>query len=119
MSNVPQTPEDSVTRELFVKPGISKSEQLVPVALPPGMGTAFPIAASPDRYCGTLTLNPGDGFNFHYHSHHHEVVYVVEGEAEGLGLSRASRPWTWRCNVHSCGNRARQLQRIAPASETA
>ena len=54
------------------------------------MGTAFPIAASPDRYCGTLKLNPGDGFNFHYHSHHDEVVYVVEGEVEGLvGRERA------------------------------
>jgi mannose-6-phosphate isomerase-like protein (cupin superfamily) len=54
------------------------------------MGTAFPIAASPDRYCGTLTLNPGDGFNFHYHSHHDEVVYVIQGAVEGwVGQDRA------------------------------
>ena len=46
------------------------------------MGTAFPIAASSDRYCGTLILGPGDGFNFHYHSRQDEVVYVIEGKMD-------------------------------------
>jgi mannose-6-phosphate isomerase-like protein (cupin superfamily) len=82
MSEFAEQPEDSETRSLFAKPGMSKGEQLAPVALPPGMGTAFPIATSPDRYCGTLLLEPGNGFNFHYHSRQDEVVYVIEGTME-------------------------------------
>ena len=46
------------------------------------MGTAVPIAASADRYCGTLTLGPGDAYNFHYHPRQDEVVYVIEGKME-------------------------------------
>ena len=82
MSELAETSENSGTKDLFAKPGISRGEQLAPVALPPGMGTAFPIAASSDRYCGTLILGPGDGFNFHYHSRQDEVVYVIEGKME-------------------------------------
>jgi len=83
MSELSEEPENSVTKDLYAKPGISKGEQLVPFALPPGMGTAVPIAASPDRYCGTLTFGPGDGFGFHYHPRQDEVVYIIEGTVEG------------------------------------
>ena len=48
------------------------------------------MAASPDRYCGTLTLNPGDGFSFYYHSHQDEFVYVIEGRGgRWVGQERA------------------------------
>jgi hypothetical protein len=42
MSEFAEQPEDSETRSLFAKPGMSKGEQLAPVALPSGMGRPFP-----------------------------------------------------------------------------
>jgi quercetin dioxygenase-like cupin family protein len=85
-----EKPENSEAKDLYAKPGISKGEHLASLALPSGMGTAVPIVASPDRYCGTLTLGPGDAFNFHYHPRQDELVYVIEGTM-GAGSIRTAR----------------------------
>jgi mannose-6-phosphate isomerase-like protein (cupin superfamily) len=76
-------PEVTNAKALFAKPGITKAEELVSIDLAPGIGWAVPIVASSHRYCGTLTLGPGDGFNFHLHPHQDEVIYVIEGRIEG------------------------------------
>ena len=67
----------------IAKPGITKAADLGWIDLPPGMGGGAPIAASAQRYCGTLTLGPGDAFNFHHHPRQDEVIYVMEGSMEG------------------------------------
>jgi hypothetical protein len=85
-----EKPENSEAKDLYAKPGISKGEHLASLALHSGMGTAVPIVASPDRYCGTLTLGPGDAFNFHYHPRQDELVYVIEGTM-GAGSIRTAR----------------------------
>ena len=67
----------------IAKPGITKAKDLDWLDLPEGMGGGVPIAASSHRYCGTLTLGPGDAFNFHHHPHQDEVIYVIDGTMEG------------------------------------
>jgi mannose-6-phosphate isomerase-like protein (cupin superfamily) len=57
-----------------------RPKRLVSIDLLSGMGWAVPIVASPHRYCGTLTLGPGDGFNFHLHPRQDEVI---DGMMEG------------------------------------
>ena len=64
-------------------PGITRGSELGWIELPPGMGGGAPIAASQHRYCGTLTLGPGDAFNFHHHPRQDEVIYVIDGTMEG------------------------------------
>lgn len=75
---------------LLAKHGRTKADHLEWLELPPGMGGGHPIAADAHRYCGTLTLGPGDAFNFHHHPKQDEVIYVVDGSMEAwIGKDKA------------------------------
>lgn len=66
----------------LARSGVTKAYSLPWLDLPPGMGGVHPIAADVNRFCGTLTLGPGDAFNFHYHAAQDEVIYVIDGSME-------------------------------------
>jgi mannose-6-phosphate isomerase-like protein (cupin superfamily) len=98
--------------------GITKAEDLEWLELQPGMGGGYPIAADANRYCGTLTLGPGDAFNFHHHPSQDEVIYIIEGSMESwVGeekamLSAGDVMMVPKGTVHACFNTSNRPLRL-------